>query len=105
METKLVTLKRVQIACQGVALLGVLVGLGAIVCMVWELTDFFMLQGRLYTMLPEEQLAVLSEEALELPEEVIVPAIVGAVALLGSLLTGLSTLVMTCIPCRKTDCD
>ena len=86
--------KTAWIALQLLTVLGVIVGLVAGCCLLWELTDVYMINGHIYTQPVEEQASVWQHAVAELVDDGFVYGLVAAVALGVSLLTGIAAAVM-----------
>lgn len=93
---KLVTKKNTVLALQLFTAFGILVGMGAGLLIINELTDVYMLNGILYTMSPEEQFKVLHDTVHEVIDDSLEYSIVAAVALAVSFITGTAAFILTC---------
>ncbi len=90
-----ITKKSVLLFLQIITVAGILTGLTGGLCLLDEMTDIYMLRGVLYTMQPDEQLAVLQGETNELIEDSLEYGIVAGFALAASFLTGLASMILT----------
>ncbi|MBR3926556.1 MAG: hypothetical protein IKJ58_07320 [Akkermansia sp.] len=105
MKKKILTCKRGLILCLVLTVSGILVGMGAIICMVSELSDLLMLglwdllgyeapQG-IYPADADVFPAGLKMVDVDDADDILAAAMVGGVALLGALLSGLVALVLS----------
>lgn len=94
---KLLTKKNASLVLQMLTVAGVLVGLGAVFCLLWEMTDIYMLNGVLYTMQPEEQIRVLREAFDELRDDGIEYGMVAGLALAVAAISGVASFIVTCL--------
>ena len=93
---KLLTKKNAALVLQLLTVACVLIGMGAGFCLLWEITDIYMLDGVLYTMQPEEQIRVLREAFDELTDDGIEYGLVAAAALVVSAISGAASFILTC---------
>lgn len=91
-----ITKKTVLLFLQSITVAGILTGLAGGLCLLDEMTDIHMLNGVLYTMQPNEQLAVLQEETNELMDDGLKYGIVAGLALSVSFIAGLAAFVLSC---------
>ena len=93
---KFLTKKNAVLVLQVLTVTGILIGIGAGVGLLWEITDIYMLNGVLYTMQPEEQIRVLREAFDELTDDGIEYGLVAAAALVVSAISGAASFILTC---------
>ena len=93
---KFLTKKNAVLVLQVLTVTGILIGIGAVVGLLWEITDIYMLNGILYTMQPEEQIRVLREAFDELTDDGIEYGLVAAAALVVSAISGAASFILTC---------
>ena len=93
---KLLTKKNAALVLQLLTVAGVLIGMGAGFCLLWEITDIYMLDGVLYTMQPGERFKAMHDAVHELIDDSIVYCIVAAFALAISFITGVASFILTC---------
>ena len=93
---KFLTKKNAVLVLQLLTVTGILIGIGAGVGLLWEITDIYMLNGVLYTMQPEEQIRVLREAFDELTDDGIEYGLVAAAALVVSAISGAASFILTC---------
>ncbi|MBO5683389.1 MAG: hypothetical protein J6R92_00430 [Akkermansia sp.] len=93
---KLLTKKNAALVLQLLTVAGVLIGMGAGLLIVNEMTDVYMLDGVLYTMQPGEQFKAMHDAVHELIDDSIVYCIVAAFALTISFITGVASFILTC---------
>ena len=105
---KFLTKKNAVLVLQLLTVTGILIGIGAGVGLLWEITDIDMLNGVLYTMQPEEQIQVLREAFDELTDDGIEYGLVAAAALVVSAISGAASFILTCFikasPQHTTSC-
>ena len=92
----ILTRKNTLIVLQLLTVSGIIVGLVAGCCLLWEMTDVYMLNGRIYTVPVEQQAAVWQHAVAELLDDGIEYGIVAAVSLGVSVLTGVAATVLAC---------
>lgn len=93
---KFITKKNISLVLQLLTIAGVLVGMVAGFCLLWEITDIAMLNGVLYTMQPDEQIRVLLEAYDELTDDGIECGLVAGMALAVSAISGPAAFILTC---------
>lgn len=93
---KLLTKKNAALVLQLLTVGGILTGMGAGFCLLWEITDIAMLDGVLYTMQPDEQIRVLREAFDELEDDGIEYGLIAAAALVASAFSGAASFILTC---------
>ncbi len=94
---KFLTKKNAALVLQLLTVAGILIGMGAGFCLLWEITDIYMLNGVLYTMQPEEQIRVLREAFDELRDDGIEYGLVAAAALAVSAISSMASFILTCL--------
>lgn len=103
---KLLTRKSALIALQALTAIGIIAGLACGFCLLWEMSEIYVLQGRLCTMSPENALPVLRDEVDDLLEDGIEYGVAAGVSLCLSLLTSVAAAVLACfVPSSCPDKD
>lgn len=93
---KIVTKKNISLVLQFLTIVGILVSLGAGVCLLGEIADIYFRDGIPFHRLPAEQLPTLYDELPELLEDGAECGLVAGLSLLVSLVSGVAAFVLTC---------
>lgn len=103
---KLLTRKSALIALQLLTAMGIITGMACGFCMLWEMSEIYVLEGRICTMSPENVLPVLRNEVEDLLEDGIEYGVAAGVSLSLSLLTSVAAAVLSCfVPSSCQDKD
>ena len=93
---KIVTKKNISLVLQLLTIVGILVSLGAGVCLLGEIADVYFRDGVPLYQLPAEQVPALYDELPELLEDGAECGLVAGLSLLVSFISGVAAFVLTC---------